>query len=154
MWAPWEADYHLNINLQMNYWPAGAANLPETIGPLMDWFELLAQRGQESARRLYESDGWVAYLATNPFGRVTPSASSLESQFLNASIAPLCGAWMAAQLFDFYQFTGDRKFLQRLYPVLRGAAEFVLDTLVGAPDGSLVIAPSTSPENHYHDPGV
>ena len=70
MWAPWEADYHLNINLQMNYWPAGAANLPETIGPLMDWFELLAQRGQESAKRLYESDGWVAYLATNPFGRV------------------------------------------------------------------------------------
>ena len=154
MWAPWEADYHLNINLQMNYWPAGVANLPETIGPLMDWVELLAQRGQESAKRLYESDGWVAYLATNPFGRSTPSASTRESQFLNASIDPLCGAWMAAQLFDFYQFTGDRAFLQRLYPMLRGSAEFVLDTLVAAPDGSLVIAPSTSPENSYIDPGT
>ncbi len=152
LWAPWEADYHLNINLQMNYWPAGAANLPETVEPLMDWLELLARRGQESARRLYESDGWVAYLATNPFGRVTPSASTLESQFLNACLDPLCGAWMAAQLFDFYQFTGDRRFLQRLYPVLRGSAEFVLDTLVAAPDGSLVIAPSTSPENSYVDP--
>lgn len=154
MWAPWEADYHLNINLQMNYWPAGGANLPETIGPLMDWFELLAERGRESARRLYDSDGWVAYLATNPFGRATPSASFPESQFLNASIEPLCGAWMAAQLFDFYQFTGDRKFLQRLYPLLRGAAEFVLDTLVAAPDGTLVIVPSTSPENSYLDPAT
>ncbi len=152
MWAPWEADYHLNINLQMNYWPAGVANLPETVVPLMDWFELLAQRGRESAKRLYGSDGWVVYLATNPFGRTTPSASTLESQFLNASIDPLCGAWMAAQLFDFYQFTGDRDFLQRLYPVLRGSAEFVLDLLLAAPDGTLVIVPSASPENSYLDP--
>ena len=152
MWAPWEADFHLNINLQMNYWPAGVANLPETIEPLMDWLELLAQRGQQSAKRLYNSDGWLSFLATNPFGRVSPSASTLQSQFQNSSLDPLCGAWLAAQLFDFYQFGGDRKFLQRLYPILRGAAEFVLDTLVPAPDGSLVIVPSTSPENTYIDP--
>jgi alpha-L-fucosidase 2 len=151
MWAPWEADYHLNINLQMNYWPAGVANLPETIEPLMDWFELLAERGRESAGRLYESDGWVAFLATNPFGRVTPSASTLNSQFNNGVLDPLCGAWMAAQLFDFYQFSDDRKFLERLYPILQGASEFVLDTLVTAPDGTLVIAPSESPENTYID---
>ena len=149
MWAPWEADYHLNINLQMNYWPAGVANLPETVGPLVDWFELLAQRGRESARRLYGSDGWVAFLATNPYGRVTPSASTLQSQFLNAVLDPLCGAWMSAQLFDFYQFTGDRALLQRIHPLLSGAAEFVLDTLVTTPDGSLAVAPSTSPENSY-----
>jgi len=153
MWAPWEADYHLNINLQMNYWPAGPANLPESIEPLMDWFELLAQRGRQSATRLYESDGWMSYLATNPFGRVSPSASTLQSQFLNSSLDPLCGAWMAAQLFDFYQFSGDRKFLQRLYPILRGSAEFVLDILVPTPGGSLAIVPSTSPENTYIDPG-
>lgn len=152
MWAPWESDYHLNINLQMNYWPAGAANLPETVGPLVDWLELLAKRGEQSAQRLYSSDGWMCYLATNPFGRVTPSASTLQSQFHNSSLDPLCGAWMAAQLFDFQQFTGDRALLQRIYPILRGSAEFVLDTLVPAPDGSLVIAPSTSPENHYFDP--
>lgn len=151
MWAAWEADYHLNINLQMNYWPAGVANLPETTGPLVDWLELLAKRGRASAQRLYDSDGWVAFLATNPYGRVTPSGSTLESQFLNGVLDPLCGAWMAAQLFDFYQFTGDRAFLQRIYPLLSGAAEFVLDTLVTAPDGSLVIAPSTSPENSYVD---
>jgi len=151
MWAPWEADYHLNINLQMNYWPAGVANLAETVEPLMDWFELLAQRGRESADRLYGSDGWVAFLATNPFGRVTPSASTLKSQFNNGVLDPLCGAWMAAQLFDCYQFSGDRKFLERLYPILQEASEFVLDTLVTAPDGTLVIAPSESPENTYVD---
>lgn len=154
MWAPWESDYHLNINLQMNYWPAGPANLGETTAPLIDWFELLAQRGRESARRLYGSDGWVAFIATNPFGRVTPSASNESSQFLNGVLDPLCGAWMAAQLFDFQQFSGDRALLERLYPILQGASEFVLDTLVTAPDGSLVIAPSTSPENTYIDPAT
>jgi len=152
MWAPWEADFHLNINLQMNYWPAGPANLAETVEPLMDWFELLSRRGKESAGRLYGSDGWVAFVATNPFGRVSPSASNLNSQFCNGVLDPMCGAWMAAQLFDFYQFSGDRAFLQRLYPILQGASEFVLDTLVAAPDGTLVIAPSESPENTYIDP--
>ena len=152
MWAPWESDFHLNINLQMNYWPAGPANLAESVEPLMDWFERLAKRGEQSAQRLYKSDGWVAFLATNPFGRVTPSASTLESQFLNASLDPLCGAWMAAQLFDYYQFTADGKFLARLYPVLRGASEFVLDTLVPTADGTLLMVPSTSPENQYIHP--
>lgn len=152
MWAPWESDFHLNINLQMNYWPAGPANLMESSAPLLDWFERLAARGRESARRLYQSDGWTCYLATNPFGRVSPSASTLQSQFQNSSLDPLCGAWMSVQLFDLYQFSGDRDFLRRLHPILAGSAVFVLDTLVPAPDGSLVIAPSTSPENSYIDP--
>ncbi len=153
-WAPWESDYHLNINLQMNYWPARAANLHETAEPLLDWFELLARRGRETARRLYHADGWTAFLATNPFGRVSPSASTLSSQFMNSSLDPLCGAWLAAELFDHYQFTGDRAFLKRLWPILEGACEFILDTLVVAPDGTLVVSPSTSPENSYVDPAT
>ncbi|NLE38749.1 MAG: glycoside hydrolase family 95 protein, partial [Pirellulaceae bacterium] len=92
MWAPWEADYHLNINLQMNYWPADTCNLAETLDPLVDWFTRLTERGRTTARRLYESDGWVAYLATNPFGRSTPSASTKPSQFDNAVLDPLAGA--------------------------------------------------------------
>jgi alpha-L-fucosidase 2 len=152
MWAPWESDFHLNINLQMNYWPAGATNLIETSAPLVDWFEQLAKRGEQSARLLYQADGWMCHLATNPFGRVSPSASTLQSQFLNGVLDPLCGAWMAAQLFDLYQFSGDEALLRRIHPILRGASEFVLDVLVTAPDGSLVIAPSTSPENTYIDP--
>ena len=152
MWAPWESDFHLNINLQMNYWPAGAANLPDTLGPLLGWFELLAGRGREAAAKMYESDGWTCFLAANPFGRVSPSASHAQSQFLNASLDPLCGAWMAAQLFDLWQFSGDRKFLERIYPILAGAAEFTLDILTPLPDGGLGIVPSTSPENAYIDP--
>lgn len=154
MWAPWESDFHLNINLQMNYWPAGPANLPDTIEPLLGWFELLASRGREAASRLYGSDGWTCFLATNPFGRVSPSASTLQSQFLNASLDPLCGAWMSAQLFDLWQFSGDRKFLERIHPILTGAAEFALDLLTRLPDGSLGIVPSTSPENSYIDPAT
>ena len=99
-WAAWEADYHLNINLQMNYWPARTANLAETAEPLLDWFELLTQRGRESARRLYQTDGWACHLASNPYGRVSPVASTLQSQFENSLLDPLCGAWMAAELFD------------------------------------------------------
>jgi alpha-L-fucosidase 2 len=154
LWAPWESDYHLNINLQMNYWPARTANLLDTEEPLLDWMELLAARGRETASRLYHAGGWAAFLATNPFGRVSPSASTLESQFLNASLDPLCGAWMAAEMFDHYQFSSDRAFLLRLWPILEGACQFILDTLVAAPDGALVISPSTSPENSYIDPGT
>lgn len=154
MWAPWESDFHLNVNLQMNYWPVGPANLPDTMDPLLDWFERLAGRGREAAQRLYQSDGWTCFLATNPFGRVSPSASTRASQFLNANLDPLCGAWMSAQLFDLWQFSGDRKLLERIHPILTGSTEFVLDILTPLPDGSLGIAPSTSPENSYLDPAT
>jgi len=153
MWAPWEADYHLNINLQMNYWPADLCNLSETVEPFTDWFSLLTKKGQASARKLYESDGWVAYTATNPFGRTTPSGSTLGSQFQNGVLDPLPGAWMAMTLWRHYEFTQDEAFLAgRAYPVLKGAARFILDYLVEDQDGSLVIVPSTSPENQYIHP--
>jgi len=137
----------------MNYWPADACNLAETLDPLVDWFTRLAERGRATARRLYESDGWVAYLATNPFGRSTPSASTKPSQFDNAVLDPLAGAWMAMTLWDHWEFSRDREFLeQKAYPVLRGAAEFILAYLREDRDGRLVIVPSTSPENAYIDP--
>ena len=69
MWAPWEADYHLNINLQMNYWPVDLCNLSETIDPLVDWLARLSEKGTVSAKRLYGAKGWLCYLSTNPFGR-------------------------------------------------------------------------------------
>ena len=153
MWAPWEADYHLNINLQMNYWPADLCNLSETMDPLVDWFARLTEKGEVSARRLYDADGWVAFTATNPFGRTTPSGSTKASQFQNGVLDPLAGAWMAMTLWRHYEFTGDRDFLEKhAYPVLKGAAEFLLDTLVEDPDGMLVVVPSTSPENAYIHP--
>jgi len=153
MWAPWEADYHLNINLQMNYWPADLTNLSETIDSLVDWFEPLTERGREPARILYGADGWLTYHATNPFGRVTGSGSNESSQFKNGFLDPLAGAWMAMTLWRHYEFTQDEKFLaEKAYPILKGAAEFLLDYLRVDKDGYLVIVPSTSPENAFIDP--
>jgi len=153
MWAPWEADYHLNINLQMNYWPADPCNLSETNDPLADWFARVAEKGTVSARRLYGADGWVGFTTTNLFGRTTPGGSNTGSQFQNGVLDPLAGAWMAMTLWRHYEFTGRREFLeQRAYPVLKGAAEFLRDYLVEDADGSLVIVPSTSPENSYIHP--
>jgi len=152
-WAPWEADYHLNINLQMNYWPADVCNLPETLDPLFDWLEGLARRGRVSAKRLYGASGWVAYTATNPFGRTTPSGSTRGSQFVNGVCDPFAGAWMSVTLWRHYEFSRDENFLrERAYPILKGAAEFILDYLVEDRDGRLVPIPSTSPENKYLDP--
>jgi len=153
MWAPWEADYHLNINLQMNYWPADPCNLPETLDPLVDWLTRLAEKGEVSADRLYNARGWVCFLATNPFGRTSPSASTRPSQFQNGVLDPLAGAWTSIALWRHYEYSGDRAFLEtRAYPVLKGAAEFILDFLVEDRDGFLVIVPSTSPENAYVHP--
>lgn len=152
MWAPWEADFHLNINLQMNYWPAPLVGLPETFEPLMDWFIPLTERGKMAAKIVCGSDGWTCFHATNPFGRVSPSGSSFRSQFMNGSLDPLCGAWLAAQLFDAWRFNPDIKKLETLYPILAGASEFALDALVECSDGKLRIVPSTSPENEFIDP--
>lgn len=153
MWAPWESDYHLNINLQMNYWPADLANLSETMDSLVDWFEPLTERGRESARILYGADGWITYHATNVFGRVTGSGSNERSQFNNGFLDPLAGAWMAMTLWRHYEFTLDENFLaEKAYPILKGAAEFILDYLREDQEGYLVIVPSTSPENAFIDP--
>lgn len=155
MWAPWESDYHLNINLQMNYWPAGPTNLAETLGPLTDWFLKLTEGGRVSARKLYDANGWVAFTSTNPFGRTTPSGSTASSQFENGVLDPLAGAWMAMTLWDHYEFTQDKAFLrERAYPILKGAADFILDNLVRDRDGYLVVVPSTSPENAYVHPSL
>ncbi len=153
MWAPWEADYHLNINLQMNYWPADVCNLPETVEPLADWFSRVTENGSRTARQLYDADGWVAFTTTNLFGQTTPGGSTKSSQFQNGVLDPLAGAWMSISLWRHYEFTGDRQFLQQqAYPVLKGAAEFINDYLVEDVEGRLVVVPSTSPENTYIHP--
>lgn len=152
-WAPWEADYHLNVNLQMNYWPAEVTNLPETTQPLVNWFKLLTEISKPYAKKMYHADGWFSSLATNPFGRITPSASTPESQFINGVLDPLAGAWMVMNLWDHYEYTQDQKFLKEtLYPLLKGASEFILDVLLPDSKGTLQFVPSESPENSYIDP--
>ncbi len=153
MWAPWEADFHLNINLQMNYWPADPCNLSETVDSLAGWLAGVAENGRDSAKKLYGANGWVAFTAVNLFGRTTPSGSTIGSQFQNGVLDPLAGAWMAMTLWRHFEFTRDEAFLRdRAYPVLKGACEFLLDYLVEDKDGVLVIVPSTSPENSYLHP--
>lgn len=151
-WAPWEADYHLNVNLQMNYWPSDVTNLSETNQPLINWFSALTNLSRPLAKEMYGSDGWFACLATNPLGRFTPSASTPESQFINGVLDPLAGAWMVMNLWDHYEFTGDEDFLKNeLFPLLSGASRFILDVLIPDQEGKLHFVPSASPENAFID---
>lgn len=153
MWAPWEADYHLNINLQMNYWPAQVCRLEETVEPLTHWLGGLSQNGKETAKRFIGSDGWMAHHATNPFGRSTPSGSAPHSQIANGYCFPLAGAWMSLTLWRQYLFTLDEDYLRdSAYPLLKGAARFALDFLQENDRGELVTVPSYSPENEYLNP--
>ena len=151
-WAPWEADYHLNVNLQMNYWPADITNLSETTLPLINWLEQIVEISKPLARDMYGAGGWFSCHANNPFGRVTPSASWPISQFNNGVLDPLAGAWMLMNLWDHYEFTQNPVFLEEtLYPMLKGASQFILDVLITDSNGTLQFVPSTSPENLYVD---
>jgi len=152
-WAAWESDFHLNINLQMNYWPADVCNLSEIFVPLSDFMEQLARSGTITANKFIDSEGWMAHHVTNAFGRTTPSGSTLHSQVTNGYCFPLAGAWMSLSLWRHFTFTNDKVYLsETAYPVLKGAARFVLDFLIEDANGMLVTAPSYSPENSYIDP--
>lgn len=153
MWAPWESDFHLNINLQMNYWPADLCNLSETFDPLSNYMVKLAEEGKTTAKNFIGSNGWMAHHVSNPFGRTTPSGSTKNSQITNGYSFPLAGTWMSISLWRHYEFTQDKDYLNTTaYPVLQGAAQFILDFLKENTAGELVTTPSYSPENAYIDP--
>lgn len=152
-WAAWESDFHLNINLQMNYWPADICNLSDTFDPLSNFMVVVAKAGKETAQNYLGSDGWMAHHVLNPFGRTTPSGSNLDSQFNNGYCFPLAGTWMSLSLWRHYTFTLDKDYLRTTaYPVLKGAAKFALDFLIENKDGELITSPSYSPENSYVNP--
>ncbi|MES1197059.1 MAG: glycoside hydrolase family 95 protein [Pseudomonadota bacterium] len=140
---PWDADYHVNINLQMNYWPAEPTALPEVTAPLFDFTDALIAPGQRAAHDIMGARGWTMFLGTNPWG-----FTGLIS-WPTAFWQPEAGAWLAQHYYEHYRFTGDERFLRtRAYPVMKGAAEMWLDALVTDPrDGKLVVSPSFSPEH-------
>jgi alpha-L-fucosidase 2 len=140
---PWNADYHVNINLQMNYWLAESTNLPETAAPLFDFIDALLEPGRLSAQRIFGARGWTLHLNTNPWGFTGLIA------WPTAFWQPEAGAWLAQHFYEHYRFSGDRVFLaRRAYPVMKEAARFWLDALVVDPrDGSLIVSPSYSPEH-------
>ena len=150
LWAdgfapPWSSDYHININLQMNYWPSEVCGLGQLQFPLFDYIDRLIPHARTTARIAYGCRGAAAHYATNPWGH-----TALDGQ-LEWGLWPEGLAWLSLHLWEHYQYTGDAEFLKRrAYPVLRDCAVFTLDYLVAHPDtGELVAGPATSPENTY-----
>jgi alpha-L-fucosidase 2 len=145
MKAPWNADFHTNINLQMNYWPAEVCNLSETSEKLVSFMEKLVIPGTVTAKEMYGTAGWTIHHLTDPFGR-TGVADGVWG------ITPMNGPWMTFPVYEHYLFTGDTSFLRdKAYPMMKGTAEFVLGFLVESPEGYLVTNPSHSPENSFRD---
>ncbi|MCG5219719.1 glycosyl hydrolase family 95 catalytic domain-containing protein [Streptosporangium soli] len=140
---PWSADYHVNINLQMNYWLAEQTNLHETTEPYDRYISALVAPGRDTAQKIYGARGWVVNNETNPFGFTGLHTYGSSFWF------PEAAAWTTQHLYDSYRFTGDVDYLRETaYPVIKGAAEFWLDFLHTDPrDGTLVVSPSYSPEH-------
>ena len=142
--TPWNGDWHLNINVQMNYWLAEVAGLPELHRPLFALIGSLVEPGAKTARAYYGADGWVAHVITNPWGFTSPGESAQWGSTSSGS------AWLCTHLWEHWLFTRDREFLKIAYPILKGSAEFYLDMLIAEPKhGWLVTAPSNSPENSF-----
>jgi len=148
MTPPWESKYTININTEMNYWPVETTNLSECHEPLLRMVSELVENGSRTARVHYGARGWVCHHNTDLWRQTAPIDGPLWGFW------PTGGAWLCTHLWHHYEFTNDKKFLARAYPVMKGAAEFFLDTLVEEPRHKwLVTCPSISPENK-HPSGV
>ena len=144
MSPPWGSKYTININTQMNYWPALSTNLAETMDPLTAMVSDLAVTGARTARTMYGAGGWVAHHNTDLWRATAPIDGPQWGMW------PTGGAWLTLALWDRYEYTGDRTYLRSIYPMLKGAARFFLDTLVEDPSRRwLVTSPSLSPENPH-----
>ncbi|MBR5911835.1 MAG: glycoside hydrolase family 95 protein [Bacteroidales bacterium] len=149
LWAntiqtPWNGDYHLNINVQMNHWPCEVCNLSELHLPLIRFAEGLMPSGRKTAQSFYGARGWTAHVVCNPWGFTAPG----EHPSWGATNTG--GAWLALHAWQHYEFTQDVGFLREAYPLMREAAQFFLDAMIEEPEhGWLVTAPTTSPENAF-----
>ena len=149
LWAeeyqtPWNGDYHLDINVQMNYWPAEITNLADCHLPLIDFVSQLVTPGEETSKAYYKGEGWVAHVISNPWKFTAPGEGASWGSTLTG------GSWLCEHLWQHYIFNPDKKYLEKIYPVLKGAAQFYASILIADPKtGWLVTAPSNSPENTY-----
>lgn len=144
----WASDWTNNINTQMNYWPADVTGLRECFDPLTDLVTGLMESGSETARILYDAPGWVSHHNSDIWMASWPVGDGDDDPVW--SMAATCGVWLSAHLMEHYRFHPDLDFLRdKAYPVLRGAAEFVLSMLVEDRDGQLQFIPSTAPEHHF-----
>lgn len=149
--GPWRVDYHNNINLQMNYWPACSTNLGECMWPLIDFIRTLVKPGEKTAQAYFGARGWTASISGNIFGFTTP----LESQNMSWNFNPMAGPWLATHVWEYYDYTRDTKFLKEIgYDLIKSSAQFAVDYLWHKPDGTYTAAPSTSPEHGPVDQGA
>jgi alpha-L-fucosidase 2 len=141
---PWDSKYTTNINAEMNYWPAEVANLSEMHEPFIQMAKELSVTGHETAKMMYNANGWVLHHNTDIW-RVTAPVDNATS-----GMWPTGGAWVSQDLWERYLYTGDKKYLAEIYPIMKGAAEFFLDFMIIDPNtGYLVVVPSVSPENTH-----
>lgn len=146
---PWGSNYTTNINLEMNYWPVEGANLAECAEPLFRFTRECAESGRETARTLYHASGWCLHHNSDLWRYTGPASGQARWGFW-----PVAGLWLCRHIFEHYEYGRDAEFLREYYPVLRGAAEFLLDFLVRTDAGEYVTSPSTSPENGFLDPAT
>jgi len=145
--TPWNCDYHTNINVQMNYWPAELTNLSECQQPLTDLIESLVEPGSKTAEVQYKAKGWCVHPITNVWGFTAPGEHPSWGLHLGA------GGWLCEHLWTHYAFTLDQEYLKKVYPILLKSAEFYLSMLVVNPKtGKLVSGPASSPENAFLAP--
>jgi alpha-L-fucosidase 2 len=149
LWAntiqtPWNGDYHLDINIQMNHWPLNVTNLPMLNEPFYSLIKGLVKPGEKTSKVYYGAKGWVAHVITNIWGYTSPGENASWGATNSGS------GWLCEMLWRHYSFTLDEDYLKKIYPVIKGSAEFYLSTLVKDPNnGWLVTAPSNSPENAF-----
>ena len=152
LWAkevntPWNGDYHLDVNVQMNHWPVEVTNLSELNLPLADLVKGLVKPGEKTAKAYYNADGWIAHVITNVWGFTEPGESA------SWGVANAGSGWLCDNLWQHYEFTNDLTYLKSIYPVLKGSALFYKSALVKDPKtGWLVTSPSVSPENSFYLP--
>ena len=149
--GPWRVDYHNNINIQMNYWPACSTNLGECTRPLVDFIRSLVKPGAETAKAYFNARGWTASISANIFGFTSPLSSGDMSWNFN----PMAGPWLATHIWEYYDYTRDKEVLKSTgYDLLKSSAQFTVDYLWHKPDGTYTAAPSTSPEHGPVDEGT
>ena len=149
--GPWRVDYHNNINVQMNYWPACPTNLSECMLPLVDFIRTLVKPGEKTAQSYFGARGWTASISSNIFGFTTP----LESQDMSWNFNPMAGPWLATHIWEYYDYTRDLNFLKETgYELIKSSADFAVDYLWHKPDGTYMAAPSTSPQHGPVDQGA
>ena len=147
MKPPWDSKYTININTEMNYWPAEPANLPKCVEPLTQMVLDLMQTGARTAKVMYDARGWVVHHNSDLWRATAPVDGPRWGMW------PMGGAWLCQNLWEHYLFSGDNAYLGRIYPAIKGATQFFLDTLVSDPHltgpSNLVTCPSLSPENRH-----